>query len=74
MDPETRFARQLDRSSITLVAQEDGDLAFDASNRILFSMNLRRRLNIKSDVHVLVLSDSSTVAMFKSLPPKHGSP
>jgi hypothetical protein len=26
--PKTRFAWQLDRSSITLIAQEDGDLAF----------------------------------------------
>ena len=30
--PKNRFAWQLDRSSITLIAQEDGDLAFDASN------------------------------------------
>ena len=38
--PDTRFAWQLDRSSLTLIAQEDGDLAFDASNRILIPMNL----------------------------------
>ena len=44
---ETRFAWQLDRSSITLVAQEDGDLVFDASNRILIPVNLRRRLNMR---------------------------
>jgi len=59
---DTRFAWQLDRSSITLVAQEDGDLAFDTSNRILIPMNPRRRLNIKSDEQVLVLSDTSPVA------------
>jgi len=65
---ETRFAWQLDRSSITLVAQEDGDLAFDASNRILIPMNLRRRLNIKSHEQVLVLSDSSPVANVQVTP------
>ena len=66
--PKTRFAWQLDRSSITLIAQEDGDLAFDASNRILIPMNLRRRLNIKSDEQVLVLSDSSPVANVQITP------
>lgn len=30
---ETRFVWQLDRSLITLIAQEDGDLAFDAQIR-----------------------------------------
>ena len=58
---KTSFAWQLDRSPITLIAQKDGDLAFDASNRLI-PMNLRRRLNIKSDEQVLVLSDSSPVA------------
>ena len=66
--PKTRFAWQLDRSSITLIAQEDGDLAFDASNRILVPMNLRRRLNIKSDEQVLVLSDSSPAANVQVTP------
>ena len=66
--PDTRFAWQLDRSSLTLIAQEDGDLAFDASNRILIPMNLRRRLNIKSDEQVLVLSDSSPVANVQITP------
>ena len=66
--PNTRFAWQLDRSSITLVAQEDGDLAFDTSNRILIPMNLRRRLNIKSDEQVLILSDSSPVANVQVTP------
>jgi len=65
---ETRFAWQLDRASITLVAQEDGNLAFDASNRILIPMNLRRRLNIESDEQVLVLSDSSPVANIQVTP------
>jgi len=56
--PKNRFAWQLDRLPITLIAQEDGNLAFDASSRILIPMNLRRRLDIKSDDRVLVISDS----------------
>lgn len=49
---ETRFVWQLDRSSITLLAQENGKLAFDESNRILIPMNLLRRLNIQCDKQV----------------------
>ncbi len=44
------------------------ELAFDASNRILIPMNLRRRLNIKSDEQVLDLSDSSPVANVQVTP------
>jgi hypothetical protein len=65
---ETRFVWQLDQSSITLLAQEDGKLAFDTSNRILIPMNLRRRLNIPSDEQVLVLSSSSPVANVQITP------
>ena len=66
--PDTCFAWQLDQSSLTLIAQEDGDLAFDASNRILIPMNFRRRLNIQSDEQVLVISDSSPVANVQVTP------
>ena len=65
---ETRFVWQLDRSSITLLALENGKLEFDASNRILIPMNLRRRLNIQSDEQVLVLTSSSPVANVQITP------
>ena len=59
---ETRFAWQIHRSSLTLIAQEDGDLKFDSSNRILIPMTLRRRLNMNLNEQVLVVSDSNPVA------------
>lgn len=40
---ETRFVWLLDRSLITLLAQENGKLEIDASNRILIPMNLTTR-------------------------------
>jgi len=66
--PKNRFTWQLDRLSITLIAKEDGDLAFDASSRILIPTNIRRRLDIKSDEQVLVISDSSPVANVQVTP------
>jgi hypothetical protein len=59
---ETRFAWQIHRSSLTLIAQEDGELKFDSSNRILIPMTLRRRLSMNLSEQVLVVSDSSPVA------------
>ena len=59
--PKTRFAWQLDRSSITLLAQVDGNLVFDTANRILIPINLRQLLNIQSDEQVLVPSSSAPV-------------
>ena len=65
--PKTRFAWKVDRSSITLLALVDGNLAFDTANRILIPINLRQLLNIQSDEQVLVPSSSAPVPSLFSL-------
>ena len=65
---ETKFSWQLDKFSITLVAQEGGEFAFDASNRILIPMNLRRRLNISLTEQVIVISNSTPIANVQITP------
>ena len=59
---ETRFAWQIHRNSLTLIAQEDGEFKYDASSRILVPLTLRRRLSMELNEQVLVVSNSSPIA------------
>ena len=65
---ETRFSWQIAKSTLTLLATENGELQVDSFNRILIPVTLRRRVNLEKLDQIIVVTDSSPVANVQVTP------